>query len=136
MAEDPAERGTATEEAGRAASGVDIRRFDAPDERRMLEKGSFELVVVGGMTLGRASYEPGWKWSEHVGRAMGRSSCDVAHVGLVLSGRNRITMDDGRVFDIGPGDVFAISPGHDSEVVGDEPYVSLHLMGGDAYAKR
>jgi hypothetical protein len=136
MADGRADRGDAS--AGRlsSAADVDIRRFDSPDERRTLEKGSFELVVVGGMTLGRASYEPGWKWSEHVGRAMGRSSCDVAHVGLVLSGRNRITMDDGRVFDIGPGDVFAISPGHDSEVVGDEPYVSLHLMGADAYAKR
>jgi hypothetical protein len=123
-------------QVGSSRSEVEIRRFDAPDERRTFEKGSFELVALGGMTLGRATYEPGWKWSEHVGREMGRTSCDVSHIGLVVSGRNRITMDDGRVFEIGPGDLFAIGPGHDSEVLGDEPYVSLHLMGADAYAKR
>jgi hypothetical protein len=118
-----------------APAVLDIRRFDEPDERRTFEKGSFEQVALGGVTIGRASYEPGWKWSEHVGRAMGRTSCDVSHVGLVVSGHNRVTMDDGRVIDLGPGDLFAIGPGHDSEVIGDEPYVSLHLVGTDAYAR-
>ena len=115
---------------------LEVRRFDDPDEHRSLELGSFRLVSLGGMTLGRASYEPGWKWSEHVGKALGQQSCPVEHVGLVVSGRNRITMDDGRVIDVGPGDLFAVPPGHDSEVIGDEPYVSLHLMGAGGYAKK
>jgi quercetin dioxygenase-like cupin family protein len=97
--------------------------------------GLFELVRLGGTTVGRARYEPGWRWSEHVGRALGQASCHVEHVGLVMSGRNRITMDDGRVIEVGPGDLFTVPPGHDSEVLGDEPYVSLHLLGGDAYAR-
>ena len=141
MAEDPAELMAGTGDGPHTpvdakTVDVDIRRFDEPDERRIFEKGRFERLTLGGMTLGRATYEPGWKWSEHVGRAIGRVSCDVSHVGLVVSGRNRITMDDGRAFEIGPGDLFAIGPGHDSEVIGDEPYVSLHLMGADAYARR
>jgi hypothetical protein len=119
-----------------APSSHRIRRFDAPDERRDFELGGLDLVLVGGLSLGRARYEPGWKWSEHVGRAIGQRSCQVAHVGIVVAGRNLVTMDDGSAFEIGPGDIFEIGPGHDSEVIGDEPYESIHLAGGERYAAR
>jgi quercetin dioxygenase-like cupin family protein len=112
---------------------VVLKRFEQPDEIRTFEKGRFELVRVGGMTIGRATYEPGWKWSVHVGRALGAKSCSVEHVGMVLSGRATAAMDDGHVIEMKAGDVFYIAPGHDSWVVGDEPYVSIHLMGADAY---
>ena len=115
---------------------VVLKRFEKPDESRTFEKGRFELVRVGGMAIGRATYEPGWKWSEHVGKALGKTSCDVEHVGIVVSGRAAAGMDDGRVIEMKAGDVFYIAPGHDSWVVGDEPYVSLHLMGTEAYAKK
>lgn len=113
---------------------VILKRFDRPDEVRTFEKGRFELVHIGGMTIGRATYEPGWKWSVHIGKAVGKKSCDVEHVGIVISGRATAAMDDGRVIEMKPGDLFYISPGHDSWVVGDEPYVSLHLMGAGDYA--
>ncbi len=108
--------------------------FDAPTETRNFEKGRFELYRVGPMTLGRASYEPGWKWSEHVGAPAGQDSCEVEHVGLVLSGRAAVKMDDGTERVMGPGDFFYVPPGHDSWVVGDEPYVSLHVLGSEGYA--
>ncbi len=114
---------------------LEVRRFDAWDEAREMALGSFQLLRLGGSTLGRASYAPGWRWSEHVGAALGQTSCQVEHVCLVLSGRNRITMDDGRIVDVGPGDLFTVPPGHDSEVLGDEQYVSLHLMGSGDYAR-
>ncbi|MGH2358755.1 MAG: cupin domain-containing protein [Candidatus Limnocylindria bacterium] len=117
-------------------SAAITRRFDDPDERREFPLGHFALVRLGGMSLGRAEYAPGWRWSEHVGAAQGQSSCQVPHLGLVLSGRNRIEMDDGRVLEIGPGDLFEIGPGHDSVVIGNEPYVSLHFLGADQYAAR
>ena len=63
-----------------------LRRFEAPDEVRTFTKGKFELVRIGGLTIGRATYQPGWKWSEDVGAAMGQARCDVEHVGLVVSG--------------------------------------------------
>lgn len=115
-------------------SAAITRRFDEPDERRDFPLGRFELVHIGGMTVGRAEYEPGWRWSQHVGAAQGVRSCEVAHLGLVLSGRNRIEMDDGRVIEVGPGDLYEIGPGHDSVVIGDEPYVSIHFLGADRYA--
>jgi quercetin dioxygenase-like cupin family protein len=113
---------------------VILKRFENPDEIRVFEKGRLELVELGGMTIGRASYEPGWKWSEHVGKATGAKSCQVEHVGMVLAGTATAAMDDGRVIEMHPGNVFYIPPGHDSWVVGDEPYVSLHFMGAKEYA--
>jgi hypothetical protein len=113
---------------------VILKRFDQPDEIRKFDRGKFEVVHIGGMTIGRATYSRGWKWSEHVGRALGKKSCDVEHVGLIVSGRATAAMDDGRVIEMKPGDIFYIAPGHDSWVVGDEPYISLHLMGAGNYA--
>lgn len=113
---------------------VILKKFDEPDEVRHFEKGKFELVHIGGVTIGRATYAPGWKWSEHVGRSLGKTSCDVEHVGIVLSGRATAAMNDGRMIEMKSGDIFYIAPGHDSWVVGDEPYVSLHLVGAADYA--
>jgi quercetin dioxygenase-like cupin family protein len=113
---------------------VVLKRFDKPDEVRRFEKGTFEVVTLGGMTIGRASYEPGWRWSKHVGAATGATHCMVEHVGMVVSGCATAAMDDGRVFEMKAGDIFYIPPGHDSWVVGNEPYVSLHLMGAGDYA--
>jgi quercetin dioxygenase-like cupin family protein len=111
-----------------------IKRFDRPDELREFPFGTFELVALGGATLGRASYEPGWRWSEHVGAATGATLCDVEHIGMVVSGRAAVRMADGEEFVLEPGDLFAIPGGHDSWVVGDEPYVSVHLQGAATYA--
>ena len=115
---------------------VILKRFDSPDELRTFEKGKFELIKVGGMTIGRATYEPGWKWSVHVGNAMGVKSCMVEHVGMVVSGRATAAMDDGEVIEMRSGDLFYIAPGHDSWVVGDEPYISLHFLGAEQYAQK
>lgn len=112
-----------------------LRQFEAPDETRTFPRGKFELVGIAGVTIGRATYEPGWRWSVDVGEALGQKSCDVEHVGIVLSGCADVTMDDGRVFQMRQGDLFYIAPGHDSSVVGDEPYVSLHLQGARDYAR-
>jgi mannose-6-phosphate isomerase-like protein (cupin superfamily) len=115
---------------------VVLKRFDAPDEIREFEKGRFELVRLGGMSVGRATYQPGWRWSADVGSAMGKSSCDVEHVGYVVSGCATAAMDGGEVIEMRAGDLFYVPPGHDSRVVGDEPYVSLHFLGTEAYAKK
>jgi hypothetical protein len=114
---------------------VILRRFDSPDEIREMVKGRFELVRIGGLTIGRATYQPGWKWSEHVGPTVGADRCSVEHVGLVLAGVATVALAD-RVLEMRPGDLFYVPPEpHDSWVVGDEPYVSLHFLGADRYAK-
>ncbi len=115
---------------------VILKRFEQPDETRVLTKGKFELVQLAGMTIGRATYEPGWRWSEHVGPGVGATRCHVEHVGLVLAGTATVAFDDGRVIEMHVGDLFYVPPvPHDSWVVGDEQYVSLHFLGAEHYAK-
>jgi quercetin dioxygenase-like cupin family protein len=115
---------------------VILKRFERPDDVREMIKGRFELVRIGGLTIGRATYEPGWRWSEHVGPSVGQTRCSVEHVGLVLSGTATAAFADGRVIELRAGNLFYIPPeAHDSWVVGDEPYVSLHFLGADHYAR-
>lgn len=114
---------------------VMLKRFEAPDEVRVFQKGRFELVHLGGITIGRAIYEPGWKWSKHVGPSVGATRCHVEHVGLVLSGTAAAAFDDGSVFELRAGELFYIPPvPHDSWVVGEQRYVSLHFLGAGNYA--
>ena len=113
-----------------------LRRFESPDEVREFPKGRFELVRIGGMTIGRATYQPGWKWSVDVGPTVGSERCSVEHLGLVLTGHATAAFADGTVCDLTPGTLFYIPPDpHDSWVVGTEPYVSLHFLGAGHYAR-
>jgi quercetin dioxygenase-like cupin family protein len=115
---------------------VDLKRFEAPDEVRVFEKGRLAVIRIGGMVLGRAEYEPGWRWSAHVGPSAGASLCTVEHVGMVLTGTATVAFEDGSVIELTEGSAFHVpAVPHDSWVVGDRPYVSLHLMGADSYAK-
>jgi len=118
------------------ALDVVLRRFEQPDEVRDMVKGRFELVRLGGVTIGRATYQPGWRWSEHVGPAVGTTRCSVEHMGLVLQGVATVAFED-RVIEMHPGELFYVPPvPHDSWVVGTEPYVSLHFLGADQYARK
>lgn len=119
-----------------AAIDVSLRRFDSPDEVREFEKGRLEVVRIGAMTLGRATYQPGWRWSQHVGPGVGAIRCTVEHVGMVVSGIATVAFEDGRVIELRPGTLFHVpAVPHDSWVVGQEPYVSIHFMGAEQYAK-
>ena len=113
-----------------------LKRFEEPDEVRTFEKGKFELVRIGGMTIGRATYEPGWKWSEHVRPIAKTDSCQAAHMGYFISGRMKVVMDDGEEMAYGPGDFAIMAPGHDAWVIGDEPCVVIDWQGFADYAKR
>lgn len=113
-----------------------IKRFEEPDAVTRFDKGTYETVTLGGLTIGRATYQPGWKWSEDVGPGVGADYCTVEHVGLVLSGTATAAFSDGRIDELHAGDLFYVSPEpHDSWVVGDEPYVSLHFLGAETYAR-
>ena len=120
-------------------TAVILKRFEHSDEVRTFEKGKFELVHLEKMTIGRATYQPGWRWSEHVGKALGQRLCNVEHVLMVLSGCATAAIDGGEVIEMRAGDLAYIPPGppgHDSWVVGNEPYVSLHFMGAAQYATK
>ena len=115
---------------------VILKRFEQPDETREFELGRFEVVRIGGLTVGRATYRPGWKWSAHVSPLAGTPFCEVEHVGLVVSGHAVAAMGAGEVYELTPGTLFYVPPApHDSWVEGSEPYVSLHFLGADSYTK-
>ena len=118
-------------------ASMEVKNFDSPDETRSFEgKGQAEVLKIGGQVVGRATFEPGWKWSENVKPIAQTDSCQVSHLGYILSGRMRVRMDDGNETEVGPGDVMAIPPGHDAEVVGDEACVTLDFGEFGEYAKR
>jgi quercetin dioxygenase-like cupin family protein len=116
---------------------LQAKRFDAPDEVREFQggKGRVELVDMGGNTVGVGTFEPGWKWSEHVKPLAGTDSCQVGHIGYVLKGRMNVVMDNGEELEVGPGDAFNMPPGHDAWTVGDESCVLLDFGGLKGYAQ-
>jgi hypothetical protein len=110
--------------------------FSKPQETRQFPKGKVELITIGGVTFGRATFEPGWRWSTDLRPIAGTPSCQAAHLGVQLTGTMHLVMDDGTERDIRAGEVVNIPPGHDGWVVGDEPVVFIDVMGMENYAKQ
>lgn len=119
-------------------TGIVRRSFDSADETRPFEggKGRLDLLSTDNGAVGRAVFEPGWRWSEHVKPLAGTDSCQASHVGYVVSGRLHVVMDEGgQEEEFGPGDFMQVTPGHDAWVVGEEPCVALDWVGFGDYAK-
>lgn len=112
-------------------TGLIVKSLDRPEESRApSHRGRIEMVTLGEVTVGRAVFEPGWRWSVDVKTAAGTELCEVAHTGYVVSGRECVRMADGTEVELAPGDAFVIAPGHDAWVIGDEPCVTLDFSGG------
>jgi hypothetical protein len=111
------------------------KSFDQPEETRSFDNGHVDLVEIAGNKVGRASLEPGWRWSEAVKPIVNTDSCQVAHVGYAISGQLHVAMDDGTEFDINGGDAYEIAPGHDAWVDGDEAFRSVEFESMADYAK-
>ena len=114
---------------------MEVKSFEAPDEVRTFEKGRVELVKVGGVTIGRGIFEPGWKWSSHVKPLAKTKSCEAPHFQYQIAGTMKVVMDDGTTRECKAGDVVLLPPGHDGWVVGNEPVVVVDFQGMADYAK-
>jgi hypothetical protein len=114
---------------------AECKDFRKPDEVREFPKGRLELIKIGGATVGRAVFEPGWKWSTSVQPIVKTRSCEAPHFQYHVSGVLRIPMDDGSEFDCRAGDVSLLPSGHDAWVVGKEPAVVVDFQGMIDYAK-
>ena len=112
------------------------KNLATPDETRNFPNGKLELVNVGGSTIGKVTFEPGWKWSTSIKPIAKTESCQVNHSIYVFSGRMHVVMDDGTTLEIGPGDAVSIPPGHDGWVLGNEPCVGLDFSGAKTYATK
>lgn len=108
---------------------LEAKNLGQPEDKRSFEHGELFMVHVGGSTIGRAVFRPGWRWSTDVKPLVGTSSCELAHTAVVLSGQMRVRMDDGTEAEFGPGDAHYVSPGHDAWVVGEEPLVVIDFTG-------
>lgn len=134
--ERPRQRATPDQEVN-AMPAVQVKNFEAPDEVRPFEgNGRADVLDIGGRVVGRTTLEPGWTWSRNVKPIAGTDSCQVSHLGYCLSGRMKVVMSDGSEYELGSGDVVAIAPGHDAEVLGDEPCVFIDFGEFGEYAKR
>ncbi|MFH1144534.1 MAG: cupin domain-containing protein [Candidatus Eisenbacteria bacterium] len=114
---------------------AELKRFGKPDEVREFPKGRVELIKIGGATIGRAIFEPGWRWATSIQPIAKTKSCEVPHLQYHVSGVLRVRMDDGSEFDCRAGDVSLLPSGHDGWVVGNEPVVVVDLQGMVDYAK-
>jgi uncharacterized cupin superfamily protein len=113
----------------------EVKNFEQADEVREFPHGRLELVKIGGMIVGRAKLEPGWKWSEDVKPIVKTDSCEAGHFMYVISGTMRIRMDDGEEFECRAGDVCLIPPGHEAWVVGNEPVEVVDAQGMSIFAE-
>jgi hypothetical protein len=114
----------------------EMKSLNSPEEVRTFDKGKVELVKIAGATIGRATFEPGWKWSTCVKPLANTNSCQMTHYGYQLSGKLTTRMDDGTELTSKAGGVLNIPPGHDAWVVGNEPVVVVDFQGMVDYAKQ
>jgi hypothetical protein len=114
---------------------AELKRFDKPDEVREFPKGRLELIKIGGATIGRATFEPGWRWSTSLQPIVKTKSCEAPHFQYHVSGTMMIQMEDGKTFEAKAGDVSLLPTGHDGWVVGDEPAIVVDFQGMLDYAK-
>jgi len=118
-------------------AGLTVKSFETPDETRTPDKTKVDVVDLAGVKAARVAFQPGWRWSECIKPVAGTDSCQVHHVGVVVSGTIHIVHDDGTEGDASAGDAYIIEPGHDAWVVGDEPVVGFEFDSSAAqtYAK-
>jgi hypothetical protein len=111
------------------------KSLNRPDEVRTFDKGKLEIINIGGRTVGRATFQPGWRWSNSVKPLVNTKSCEAPHFQYHISGTLRVKMDDGAEKDFKAGDVSLLESGHDAWVIGDEPVVIVDFQGMLDYAK-
>src|SRR3954471_11569969 len=114
---------------------AELKNFEKPDEIREFLKGRLELITIGGATVARAVFEPGWRWMESVQPIAKTKSCEAPHLQYHVSGVLKVKMDDGSELECRPGDVSLLPSGHDAWVVGDQPAVVVDFQGMVDYAR-
>jgi len=118
-------------------AGVESRSFDSPNETRTPDKTKVDVVQLSTASAARFTLEPGWSWADCIKPIVGTDSCQLRHVGVVLSGAMHIAHEDGTELEIRPGQAYVIEPGHNAWIVGDEPFVGFEFESKSAeeYAK-
>ena len=117
------------------AQTVVTKNLNSPDQTTPFEKGMMETVTVAGITLHQMTFQPGWKWSDHIKPTVKTESCPKRHLMYMVSGKLKLVMNDGTQVELVPGDFTVIEPGHNAWVIGDEPVVALEMAAIENAAK-
>ena len=116
---------------------MQTKSLQSPDEVRTFENGKIDIVNFdNGVTIGKATFEPGWSWEKCVKPIVKTESCQAPHTSYIISGRMKVRMDDGTESEGGPGDTAVIPTGHNAWVVGNKPCVMIDFTGMASYAKK
>ena len=118
-----------------AVASFVTKSMDTPDERRTPSKTQVDIVKLEGLTIGRFTFQPGWRWSECIKPVVNTESCQLSHAGYAVAGRLMVRLPDGREAPIQAGESYAIPPGHDAWVEGEEPFVGIEVMSAEQFAK-
>jgi len=118
-----------------AVSNFESKSHSSPDEVRTPDKTRVEIVRLEGFTIGRFTFEPGWRWSDCIKPVVKTDQCQLSHVGYAISGRLTVRLKDGTNKTIGAGESYTIPPGHDAWVDGNERFIGIEVMTSDQYAK-
>ena len=108
---------------------IDVKTFSDSTDVNAPNHARVEAVVVGGKRVMRLTLQPGWKWSIDIAPTVGTTSCQASHLGVITQGTIRATHEDGTDTTYSAGDAYAIAPGHDAWVVGDEPAIFFEFQG-------
>jgi len=114
---------------------LEKKSLNSPDETRKFDYGKLEVVTLGGFKFGRGTFQPGWKWSTSIKPIAKTDSCQIHHIGYMISGSMEVTLNDGTKDTFNPGDSFNVPVGHDAQVIGNTPVVYLEFLGAAEFAK-
>jgi TusA-related sulfurtransferase/uncharacterized cupin superfamily protein len=103
--------------------------LNQPDETKVTPRAKLQLVTMGDFAFGLRTLEPGWRWTTSMREIAKTETCEIRHIGYVISGRMGFSMNDGTELEVGPGEAFDVQPGHDAWTVGDVPVVFIDLIG-------
>jgi hypothetical protein len=109
-------------------TSLEKKDLTAPDREIRFDKTHGAVVDLDGMTIGRYTYGPGWRWIDIIAPALGADMCQIEHYGYALSGSLKVRHEDGTETQVKPGEVYHISPRHLGEVVGDEPFETIEFL--------
>ena len=118
-----------------SGKNLEKKSLSSPDETRKFDHGKLEVVTIGGFKFGRGTFQPGWKWSTSIKSIAKTESCQVHHIGYMISGSMEVTLNDGTKDIFNAGDSFNVPPGHDAKVIGNTPAVYIEFIAAAEFAK-
>ena len=116
-------------------TSLSVKSLNEPDEKRRPDKSEINVSTVGDYTIGRFTFEKGWRWSESIKPVVHTDSCQNNHVGYCVAGTLQVQLTSGETATVTAGDTFTIPPGHDAWVVGDDQWVAIEFLSAATYAK-